>query len=252
MNGNGSDLWKDALGRGAGCPPIERLVDAAFAEEPTAEERALLAHASGCAACAAELELAGAFTGAARSAGEAEEIAWIESRVDVAKALPERGSKGAESPSLARVLPMRRKESKPQAPAAWTRWAAAALILVGIGVTLRYSGPARPPALPDGPATDLVRGGQLFLEGPVGELAVRPARFDWQSVPGAVSYVLEVRDVAGDLVERAETGASALETAGPFASRLESHVSYSWIVVARDAAGLEIARSSPAIFSFSN
>jgi len=236
----------EALAPGPDCPPLARLIDAAFAASPTPEERALLAHAAGCAACAAELELAGAFTEPARSAAEAAEIDWVASRIDVAAGRKDESA----APPLARVLPMRRKERKTSAQPAWTKFAAAALLLVGIAVTLRWSVPSGPPSLPDVPATDVVRGGALALESPVGELAAAPARFDWQSVASATSYTVEIRDVAGDLVASADTVESALEIAPELAARLESRVSYSWSVRARDAAGAEIARSAPAIFRY--
>ena len=247
MNSDERDLLRGALERGPGCPPISRLIDAAFAATPTAEERALLAHAAGCAACGSELELAGVFNAPARSAEEASEIAWVESRIDLAAA---RGESSSTPATLARVLPMRRKERPATAQPAWAKLAAAALLLVGIGVTLRWSSPWTPPALPDAPPTDVVRGGAFALESPIGELGTAPSRFDWQSVPGATRYTVEIRDVAGDLVASAEAAESALEIAPDLAAKLESRVAYSWTVVARDAAGSGIARSAPAIFRF--
>jgi hypothetical protein len=247
MNSDERDPLRAALEPGPDCPPLARLIDAAFAAAPTAEQRALLTHASACASCAAELELAGAFTAPARSPEEAAEIAWVESRIDLAAA---RGVTAEPAP-LARVLPMRRKKERAStAQPAWTKLAAAALLVVGIAVTLRWSVPSGPPILPDVPATDVVRGGALTLESPLGELAEAPARFDWQSVPGAARYTLEIRDVAGDPVASADAAESALEIPPGLAAKLESHVAYSWSVVARDAAGVELARSAPAIFRY--
>jgi len=253
MSNDEREKLRGALEPGPGCPPLAGLLDAAAAASPTPEERALLAHAAACPACGAELELAGAFTAPARSAEEAADIEWVESRIDpVATRAGRTGAPAtaSEPPQLARVLPMRRKERSPSAQPAWTKFAAAALLLVGIAVTLRWSVPSRPPALPDVPATDVVRGGALALESPVGEMAAAPGRFDWQSIPGAANYTIEIRDVAGDLVGSAESSESGLEIAPDLAARLESRVSYSWSVVARDSAGTEIARSAPAIFRY--
>lgn len=255
------ELLRAALERPAGCPPLERLIDAAFADHPTAEQRALLAHATGdigaadtasraaCPACSAELELARAFDGAARNEGEASEISWIDGHVDVAA-----GRKAASGAApMARVLPMRRpaKRSSTAGPSpAWTRYAAAALVLVGLGVAVRWNATPRPPALPDGPLSDVVRGGEITLDSPVGELPAEPSQFAWRPVAGATSYRLEVRDVAGDLLFSGESREPAFGAPADLGALLESRVAYSWLVIARDAAGAELARSSPAIFRF--
>jgi hypothetical protein len=243
------DLLREALARPAGCPPLERLIDAAFAPRPNEAERALLDHASACVACAGELELARAFDGEGRSAEESAEIAWIASHVDVAA-----GRKGADALApLARVLPMRRPAKRRESAttsAPWPRWAAAALVLVGLGVALRWNAAPRPPSLPDGPISDVVRGAELVLEGPVGDADGEPREFRWRAVAGAESYRLEVRDVAGELLYAAESRGTVLATPAELADTLESRVSYSWTVVARGAGGTELTRSTPAIFRF--
>jgi hypothetical protein len=250
MNRNDErDLLREALARPADCPQLERLIDAAFAATPTAAERALLEHASACAACAAELDLARSFDGEARSAEESGEIAWVAGRIDVAAG---RKASDAAAP-LARVLPMRRTSKRREAAtnsAPWSRWAAAALVLVGLGVALRWNATSRPPSLPDGPISDVVRGAELVLDTPVGDVESEPREFRWRAVTGAEGYRIEVRDVAGDLLYAAESGATAFATPPELAGTLESRVSYSWVVVARGAGGVELTRSTPAIFRF--
>ena len=232
------------MGHGAACPPLERLIDAAFTVKPTTEQSDLLAHAGACAACAAELELAGAFDASPRSRAEAEEIAALTAVLEAKRALP--------APPMARVIPMR---PRPAAPAeqrwtGWTRLAAAALLVLSVGFALRWSGARLAPELPDGPVTDTVRSGELLLEEPSGEIEKRPAEFSWRAVSGASGYRIELRDVAGDVVLTADSQVPALSLAQADAARLESHVLYSWTVVARDAAGRELARSTPSTFHF--
>lgn len=237
------ELIRAAIGRSEGCPPVERLIDALFSAAPSAEQQGLLAHAEGCAACAAELELARAFDATPRSAAEAEEIAALSAGLE---------ARSAVAPPMARVIPMRQNSPAPgdRRFPGWSRLAAAALVVLSVGLGLRWSGVRLSPELPDGPAKDIVRSGELQLEHPIGELEGRPVELAWQAVAGASTYRIEVRDVAGDQLFEAASPSPTLVLAGTQASLLESHVSYSWLVVARDAAGLEIARSTPATFRF--
>lgn len=238
------EMMRAALERRNGCPPLATLIDAAFAAAPTPEQESHLAHAASCASCAAELELASAFDGSARTGDEEGEIAWVEGRVDVAV------GRAAEPAPLARVLPMRKKSSAPTSAPAWTRWAAAALVVLGLAVALRWNAVRLAPPLPDGPSIDVVRSGELLLESPIGELPAAPERFEWRPVPGATNYSVEVRDVAGDLLFSADAPGPALALTPEHGAQIESHVSYTWTVIARDAAGAELARSAPAIFRF--
>ena len=86
--------------------------------------------------------------------------------------------------------------------------------------------------------------------GSIGELETKPSEFRWRAVAGAASYRVELRDVAGDLVASAESRAPRLALEGELARRLESRVTYSWTVTARDAAGIEVARSAAAVFRY--
>lgn len=243
------ELLREALSTNPGCPPLERLVDAAFAAAPDAAQGELLAHGRTCAACAAELALAGEFAALPRSEQEARDVEWIAARLELAPA----GAGVSSVAPLARVLPMRRRRERAKSAGVapvWTRWAAAALIAVGAGVAVRWNATTLAPPLPDRPDVDVVRSGEVLLESPVGELAAKPARFAWRELPGAASYRFELRDVAGDLLHAADADTAGLELDSRLAAILESHVSYSWLVIARDAAGRELARSAPAIFRY--
>lgn len=253
-------LLRQALQPGPECPPLAELLETLFAGATTPEAEALRAHAAGCPACSAELALAGAFTAAPQSAAEAAEIAWVAERL--ADSPPARETPQVPlAPQLARVLPMapavaaRAKRAKASGSrgemALWSRWAAAALIVIGLGLTFEWGHRNLAPALPDAPnalSSDVVRSGEVLLDAPVGVESAQPSGFSWRAVPGAASYRVEVRDVAGDLLWQGTVETPRVATPPELATMLESFVTYRWSVTALDAAGNSVAQSLPAAF----
>ncbi|MGE0641398.1 MAG: hypothetical protein AB7G12_02470 [Thermoanaerobaculia bacterium] len=239
------DRMRELLTPAADCPPLERLIDALFAAEATAEQRQLLEHAAGCASCAAEIELAGGFDAEPRSEAEAVEMA------EVSRLLEARRGAAAPVSQGARILPMReRRIPASRVAPRWSRWAAAAMIVLGIGLALRLGGPDAPPALPGGSSSGIVRGSDLVLVAPVGELAGQPDRFVWQAVPSATRYRVELRDVVGDPLWSGEATGTELALPQEARPRIESMVSYQWTVIAYDGEERVVARATPATFRF--
>lgn len=252
-------LLREALQPGPDCPPLAELLDTMFAGATTSGAAALRAHAAACPACAAELELAGIFDAKPRNAAEELEIAWIAEQVKLPGSLRGRADAG-RTESLARVLPMapmvaaRAKRARAGRELSLpSRWAAAALIVIGLGLTFEWGHRNFAPAIPDaGEAlrSDVVRSGEVLLDAPVGLGTAQPSEFSWRAVPGAVSYRVEVRDVAGELLWLATTETPRVTPPGELASKLESFVTYHWSVTALDVAGNPVAQSSPAAFRF--
>ncbi|MEZ5313738.1 MAG: hypothetical protein R2862_08865 [Thermoanaerobaculia bacterium] len=239
------DRMRELLTPAADCPPLERLVDALFAAEATAEQRQLLEHAGGCASCAAEIDLAGGFDAKPRSEAEAAELA------EVSRILEARRGTAAPVSQGARILPMRERRIPASRVAPhWSRWAAAAMILLGIGLALRLGGPGAPPALPGVSASGIVRGSDLVLEAPLGELAGRPDRFVWQAVQSATRYRVEIRDALGEPLWSGESTGTELGLPQEASPRIESMVSYQWTVIAYDGEDKVVARATPATFRF--
>ncbi len=243
---------REALQPAAGCPPLAELVDALFTGAKTPAAEALRAHAAGCFACAAELELARAFDDSPRDAAEAQEIARVAGGFKVLSLVPAAAeSPIAPPPQMARVLKMERPRlrGKSETPL-WTRWAAAAMVVVGLGFMFEWAhrtiGGA--PRLPDAPASDVVRSGELLLDSPIGTLHATPAQFSWRAVAGAGSYRVELRDVAGDLVWQGLSPATTLSAPPELTAKLESFVTYRWNVTALDASASAVAHSAPTSF----
>ena len=258
-----NQLLRQALQPETGCPPLSELLDALFtgAEGPRSEE--LRAHAAACAACAAELALAGAFDAAPRNPAEAQEIAWVAAQLQTPEATFQAPSPvSPPAPQLARVLPMaphaakRAKLARQSAGTSlWSRWAAAALVIVGLGLAFEWGHRNFAPALPgrqDALSPDVVRSGEMRVDAPVGVLVLGgvadlPA-FAWRPVSGAATYRVEVRDVAGDLLWQGRSTTGSLAAPPELLARLETLVTYRWNVTALDKVESAIGHSASASF----
>lgn len=250
-------LLRQALEPGPACPPLAELLDTQFAGAQTPAAEALRAHAAGCPACAAELALAAAADAAPHSTAEAQEIAWVAQRLTT----PQPASRIEPKAPAGRVLPMapkiaarakRAKASGGQGELSlWSRWAAAALVVIGLGLVFEWGHRSFAPALPgaaDALRSDVVRSGEVLLDAPAGVVTSRLTGFSWRAVDGAASYRLEVRDVAGDLLWQGNVASPRLAAPAELETKLESFVTYRWSVVALDVAGSPVAQS--AIVSF--
>lgn len=254
---NANRLLREALAPAPGCPPLAELLDAVLAADASPRSEELRAHAAGCSGCAAELALAGAFDATPRSAAEAQEIAWVAAQL---QPLPAKAP--APEPPMARVLPMAPHAAKRaklarqmREPSLWSRWAAAALVIVGLGLVFEWGHRSFAPALPDRAdalSPDVVRSGEVRLDAPVGVVEVAGIAelppFAWRPVAGAASYRLEVRDVAGDLIWQGTATGATLAVPGELAAKLATLVTYRWNVTALDAAQSAIGHSAPASF----
>ncbi len=266
-----NQLLRQALAPDAGCPPLAELLDVVVAGAANPRAESLRAHAAACSVCSAELALAGAFDETARSPAEAQEIAWVVEQLASPSASSARSSTpttptmpttSGVTPQMGRVLPMaehaaRRRKSKSPGEARemslWNRWAAAALVIVGLGVAFEWAhrtiggAPATSPR-PGSFDSDVVRGGAIVLDSPLGRQARAVSEFAWRALPGAASYRLEVREAAGDLLWQGSAVGVRLETPADLAAKLETYVAYTWNVTALDAAQSAVGQSQSARF----
>ncbi|MEO8197056.1 MAG: hypothetical protein ABI689_10065 [Thermoanaerobaculia bacterium] len=250
---------RQALQPAAGCPPLGELLDTLLAQSASPRAAELRAHAGECSACAAELTLARAFDAAPKSAEEAQDIAWVAAQLQLPAAA---SAVAALTPQLARVLPMaphaaKRARLARQAAGTplWTRWAAAALVIVGLGLVFEWGHRSFAPALPDRSdalSSDVVRSGEVRLDSPVGVVEVvgmdSLPTFAWRPVTGAASYRIDVRDVADDLLWQGSVVAPSLVAPPELRAKLETLVTYRWHVTAFDAAQSAIGHSATATF----
>lgn len=234
-----SELLARALARGPECPPLERLVELVHGEVAAEERAALEAHAGSCAACSAELELARAFDPAAADAREAAEIERVAASL-------------AGGGAGARVLAFRGRRERRAGTAAspaWTRWAAAALVLLGIGFAFQATRQALPPQVVGPLDGDVVRGAELEAVAPLGEIATVPAELEFGTVAAAARYRVELLDVAGKTLWSAEVATPPARLDEAARALLRPRASYGWRAVALAADGSELARTATIEFS---
>ena len=236
------DAYADAA---AGCPPPEAyLADELAALQPD-ERRRLEAHADTCPACNAERELAQAFD-AGETGAAGDDVDWVTARLRgeaVASAQPAAATAPAGMPQAGRVVPFRGR------PAArtWVRFAAAAVLVVAAGLTVRtmYE---RPPALPAPPHGGVVRGSEVEVVSPVGEVAEPPRELWWTPVAGAAAYRVRLLAVDDTVLWETTTSAPPAPVPAEVMARLQRAVRYSWMVEALAADGTAVGRSAPARF----
>jgi hypothetical protein len=260
------ELLAGAFRRGGGsaCPALERLAAAAAGEAEPADRAAVLAHAAGCAACEAELEVASRL-GIDPLAGRGLEpdqaaverlVARLASRDLVRRPVAPRLSLAPPA------APVTNTSVKP-APASHraaraSRLVAAAGLVVAVGAaTVWWLGPARPPALPEPSSTaGVARGTTLRLESPIGEVDQLPQAFVWERIPAATEYELRLFAVDGRELGRltvpapvdGEQVAFALDGTSVASIGLEAAVRYEWQVAALGAGGAVHAVSPRASF----
>lgn len=228
-----ADWLRDAYADpSAGCPPPEAFLADELAALTPEQRRTLEAHADSCPACRAERELARAFDQGEAGAA-AEDVEWVVARL---RGMPPGG----------RVVPLRRRQAAP----AWVRLAAAAALVVAAGLALftAYDRPPGLPGLPEPPRGGVVRGGEVEVEAPLGEIAEPPRELRWRPVDGAASYRVRLIAVDGDPLwdDRVTAPPAAIPPA--VVARLHRAVSYDWIVEAEAPGGNVLARSAQARF----
>jgi len=254
------DAWNDPA---AGCPPPEAYLEAELAAMTDEQRRRVEAHAETCTACAAERELARAFDQGEAGAASAD-VDWVVARMRGGAAeappaaasatVPAPATPASTSPSAAprttngmrpggTVVPLRGRRLAP----VWTRLAAAAVLAIAAGLTL-FTLRDRPPALPEPPRGGVVRGGEVVVEAPLGEVAEPPRELRWRTVPGAASYRVRILTVDETPLWDMRVTAPSAPIPAEVAARLHRAVSYDWMVEAAAPDGSTLARSATARF----
>lgn len=125
--------------------------------------------------------------------------------------------------------------------AVWAVSGLAAAVLVAAGIILvPRPGPA--------PGQDTVRGDEIQLVGPVGEVRA-PITFRWSSPVSAARYRVWVHDETGAVVYSTLTAEEAAQPPADVSARLRAGARYAWQVEAYDAAGELLMRSPEVRFS---
>jgi hypothetical protein len=227
----------------AGCPPPEAWLEAEAGALAPQERRTLEAHADRCPACAAERDLATLFdAGPAEAGASPEDVAFIVSQLE--KASPVRPA--GRNSETSRVVPFPGQRTR-RFPASFVRFAAAAALVLAVGLGYRtlYS-PS--PSLPAPPQNETVRGSEVEVVAPVGEVLEIPGELRWAPVPGAVSYRVRLSAVDGTVLWDGTAAAPPVRLPAEVGAGLHRAVVYVWTVEALDANGARLAGSEPVRF----
>lgn len=151
---------------------------------------------------------------------------------------------GTPAPATPAVQAAPRKRPVRRSLPVWA-WAAAAS-LVGAVLLLPLVDRGGPPPLADGRATEVTRSLTILPVAPRGEVDTAPRALSWETVPGAASYLVQIRSVDDRLLweGRSETAGISLD---PSAVAFAPAVRYSWRVEALDREGRPVA-SSPRVW----
>ncbi len=230
------DLFRDALGPGPDCPPVqalERLLNAGTQAAPPA---ALAQHVEACAHCRTELDLLRSFQSA--------EVRPDEERAvrEVTERLRSRSKEIFGGPVAPTRQPWWKTWLSPRSYRTATLAFAAAVGILAVGMQLRHSGP---PAL--GPVTgsgeEVLRSNAIAIVAPAGDLQKAPERIQWRAAAGAVKYVVRLLEVDRTEMWQAETVGNSIALPSGVQARIVPAKTILCQVRAFDASGRMVAES---------
>lgn len=221
-------VWRDAVSAGENClslEDIERFVEGGGSDEKSAQ------HLAGCPHCQAELAMLRSFE----------------------ESLPGNADQAAVQ-GIADQL--RRAQGARKAPARVGFWrplltvphlaGVAALMLVGLGVSLYVSNRHERPSLRiPSSESQAMRSGDIHLAGPSGDLDQPPESFHWDAFPLAKSYSVQILEVDGTELWHGETMENVLIADSVVKAKMHTGKTLLWKVTAVDSSGRPIAVSSP-------
>jgi hypothetical protein len=114
-----------------------------------------------------------------------------------------------------------------------------------VGTLLLRDGP---PPLPERGVESTIRGSQVQLLSPSGELAEAPSSFVWRMFEGAASYRVSILAVDDEVLWDTVATGDSVELPAETRDRLQPAVAYRWRVEASDADGAVIGRSETTRF----
>jgi len=234
------DAYRDPA---AGCPPPETFLVEELAALTAAERARVEEHAAACPACSAERELARAFDRGAEEGTQ--DVDWVVARLrgETAGA----AAKPSSAPAVSGNAPAGAVVAFPgrRMARAWTRLAAAAALVAGVGLAIHTVYDTSPP-LPNPPNGGTVRGGEVSRLTPNGELAETPRELRWEPVAGAGGYRVRILTVDGTPVWETSLASPPAVLSEDVTARLQRAVSYEWMVEATAPDGTIFARSATA------
>ena len=229
---NNLKIWQDAAATTAECLPLEVLEK--MTEGASGDAKAN-AHLAGCSHCQTELSMLKSFEASVPSADEGAAVAWIAAQLE-----RKQNTRNVKQ-TVARVPFWRAMFRMP-----YLAGAAALAVVLALGVSLYRSMNMEGPGTIGGGShgTSAFRQGAVHLVSPVGEQAQAPAEFRWDAVPGASSYVVELKDVLNQTMGSAKSTQNTLAVTPEMRANMLPGKPLSWKVTALDASGKPLADST--------
>ena len=239
MKPNERALLKSALSTAGDCPDLTALASADLS--PNIER-----HLSGCSRCRTELAMLREFENGNANPEEAAAVHWIQDELQ--RRVPEFASPIASPAPTSiwdRIGHWVADLFSPRRRFTLAMVGVSLLLLITAGIYSRRGSEA-PLTNPAHPA--VWRSGQLTPLSPIGDITQTPASFRWESVPGAVKYVVQLRGVDGAELWHGESTESSIEPPSEIRHLLTPGRAFHWKVDAQNAAGETIASTDSQTF----
>lgn len=224
------DLFREALGPGPDCPPIDELaniVSGAIAPVEAAE------HLRSCPYCQTELHLLRTFE--SEEAGQASREAL---KVDALlrkkskEIIRQSGPTETKAPWWKAAFAMR---ALAQASLAM------ALILAVAGLVIHFRSTNQPTSIAqNGTSAEVFRSGAFSVISPTGDLRERPEEVQWEKVSNAVRYQVRLLEVDGNELWKAETFADRVDLPASVRARIVPAKTLFLEVTAFDSGGSKV------------
>ena len=228
---NNLRMWQDAAAPTEECLPLEVLEK--MTEGASVDAKAT-AHLAGCPHCQTELSMLKSFQASVPSEEEGAAVAWIAAQLARKQNAANTRQPVVKVPFWRAMLRM-----------PYLAGAAALAVVLTLGVSLYRSMNVESPGQIGGShGTSAFRSGAVHLVSPVGEQSQAPAEFRWDAVPGASSYVVELKDVASQALARATSTENTLAVTPEMRANILPGKPLTWKVTALDASGKAVADSS--------
>lgn len=220
--------FREELGRAPECPELNELFAALDREPEDAERRRMEAHAEECAACHTEIALFRGFMSADVRPEERSAVRDIVAHLGTS--IHEPGQ---------RPESWWRRFLQP----AWGGGAALALaaLVLTLGISFEYR--SRHPQGPMATEPDVLRSRLIHITSATGEVEQVPGEVAWESIPGAISYVVALTEVDGTQIFYSKVTASPLLLPPSVHKLVIPGKQVSLRVIAEDKNGGEIASS---------
>jgi hypothetical protein len=222
-------MWQEAASATEECLPLEVLERMA---DNTSRDAKAAAHLSGCAHCQTELAMLKNFEQSTPSADEGAAVAWIAAQLERRQSAPVTQQKAATIPFWRTMF---------RVP--YLAGAAALAAVLVLGISLYHGNSDGPSKINPGLGSGQFRSGSIHLLSPIAEQNSAPAEFRWDAVPGAASYTVELKDVAGITLATASSTQNVLPVTPEIKAVMISGKPLKWQVTAMDSTGKEIANS---------